>query len=62
MDEGLPCESPNSVTVYYYIPGDHDDVEHPNVFTVKRDPKSDSLLRLREVKAQFPLPGTYHFR
>uniref|UniRef100_A0A7S1FKA8 DIX domain-containing protein n=1 Tax=Noctiluca scintillans TaxID=2966 RepID=A0A7S1FKA8_NOCSC len=45
--------------VYYWLPGDNDDADHPNAFTVMR---TGSWVKLRDIKAKFPLPGTYHFR
>lgn len=50
--------------VYYFVPGDHDDVSHPNVFTItKNDNDPDRYkIRLRDIRARFPLPGNYHFR
>ena len=45
--------------VQYFIPGDGDSEEHPNVFLVKRPPRE---LRLEDVAAGFPLPGLYFFR
>mmetsp|Transcript_82523 Transcript_82523/g.230104 ORF Transcript_82523/g.230104 Transcript_82523/m.230104 type:complete len:186 (-) Transcript_82523:105-662(-) len=47
------------VLVYYWIPGDSDDSEHPNAFPV---PVKGSGVQLRDLRARFPLPGTYHFR
>mmetsp|Transcript_52181 Transcript_52181/g.154005 ORF Transcript_52181/g.154005 Transcript_52181/m.154005 type:complete len:168 (-) Transcript_52181:66-569(-) len=47
------------VLVYYFIPGDNDDVEHPNAFEV---PSSGGGVKLCDVRARFPLPGKYHFR
>lgn len=45
--------------VYYHIPADHDDPEHPNVFQINKQPNE---IRLKDVKHRFPLPGVYHFR
>eukprot|EP00421_Protoceratium_reticulatum_P031103 CAMPEP_0168473180 /NCGR_PEP_ID=MMETSP0228-20121227/60189_1 /TAXON_ID=133427 /ORGANISM="Protoceratium reticulatum, Strain CCCM 535 (=CCMP 1889)" /LENGTH=62 /DNA_ID=CAMNT_0008489161 /DNA_START=48 /DNA_END=232 /DNA_ORIENTATION=- len=47
------------VWVYYWVPTDNDDEEHPNVFDVL---PSGPSVRLRDVRARFPLPGLYHFR
>mmetsp|Transcript_19249 Transcript_19249/g.37081 ORF Transcript_19249/g.37081 Transcript_19249/m.37081 type:complete len:154 (+) Transcript_19249:101-562(+) len=46
-------------TIYYWIPGDGDSVEHPNSFEVEAQ---GTGVRLREIRARFPLPGAYHFR
>eukprot|EP00933_Yihiella_yeosuensis_P045016 TRINITY_DN40327_c0_g1_i1.p1 TRINITY_DN40327_c0_g1~~TRINITY_DN40327_c0_g1_i1.p1 ORF type:complete len:185 (-),score=44.15 TRINITY_DN40327_c0_g1_i1:88-642(-) len=45
--------------VYYWIPGDNDDPDHPNSFEV---PIQGGGPKLRDIRARFPLPGTYHFR
>mmetsp|Transcript_138866 Transcript_138866/g.252770 ORF Transcript_138866/g.252770 Transcript_138866/m.252770 type:complete len:180 (+) Transcript_138866:106-645(+) len=45
--------------VYYYIPGDDDEVEHPNAFTVS---SRGNGVKLKDIRAHFPLPGAYHFR
>uniref|UniRef100_A0A0G4F173 DIX domain-containing protein n=1 Tax=Chromera velia CCMP2878 TaxID=1169474 RepID=A0A0G4F173_9ALVE len=45
--------------VYYWIPSDQDDAEHPNAFPIQ---KTAGELRLKDIKARFPLPGHYHFR
>mmetsp|Transcript_56610 Transcript_56610/g.104788 ORF Transcript_56610/g.104788 Transcript_56610/m.104788 type:complete len:153 (-) Transcript_56610:196-654(-) len=47
------------VFVYYWLPGDNDEAEHPNAFSVAR---SGAGVKLGEIKASFPLPGSYHFR
>lgn len=49
----------NRTLVYYVIPEDDDDFEHPNVFAVHKGVKQ---LTIRDVVDAFPLPGTYHFR
>lgn len=47
--------------VYYWVPGDNDDPDHPNAFPIPgKGPRG--ALTLRDVRARFPLPGTYHFR
>eukprot|EP01068_Selenidium_serpulae_P009850 Selendium_serpulae@DN5336_c0_g1_i1.p1 len=45
--------------VYYHIPGDQDDADHPNAFPIF---KHAADVRLKDVKHRFPLPGQYHFR
>eukprot|EP00914_Ancora_sagittata_P032909 GHVO01066420.1.p1 GENE.GHVO01066420.1~~GHVO01066420.1.p1 ORF type:complete len:146 (+),score=17.74 GHVO01066420.1:89-526(+) len=45
--------------VYYYIPGDHDESDHPNAYSIGKIP---SQVCLRDIKESFPLPGEYHFR
>lgn len=45
--------------VAYWLPYDGDTEEHPNLFLVKKNIKSISL---SDIKACFPLPGTYFFR
>jgi len=51
--------APAHVYVQYFIPYDGDVEEHPNVFLVRKPPRS---LTLADVIAAFPLPGTYFFR
>lgn len=51
--------SPKPSLIYYFIPGDSDDIDHPNAFPVM---KSGNAVKLRDIRAKFPLPGTYHFR
>lgn len=46
-------------SVYYAIPADGDDIEHPNVFSV---PMSHDKMRLSHLQENFPLHGLYHFR
>jgi hypothetical protein len=48
------------VLVYYWIPGDNDENDCPNVFPVPS--KGGGPLKLRDIRARFPLPGVYHFR
>jgi len=45
--------------VQYFIPTDGDSEEHPNVFVVRKSPKS---LCLGDIVSAFPLPGEYLFR
>jgi hypothetical protein len=47
--------------VYYYIPEDGDDEEHPNAFSIA-GVQQDAQVTLAHVKEAFPLPGAYHFR
>lgn len=49
----------NFSLVYYHIPEDFDDPESPNAFGIA---KATDEIRLRDVKENFPLEGTYHFR
>lgn len=49
----------NFSLVYYHIPEDFDDQESPNAFGI---PKATDEIRLSDVKENFPLQGTYHFR
>ena len=51
--------APQHTYVQYFVPGDGDSEEHPNVCLVRRAP---GALRLEDVAAAFPLPGTYFFR
>ena len=44
----------NRTLVYYVIPEDDDDFEHPNVFAVHKGVKQ---LTIRDVVDAFPLPG-----
>eukprot|EP00811_Abedinium_folium_P004607 NODE_14241_length_1120_cov_2.926485.p1 GENE.NODE_14241_length_1120_cov_2.926485~~NODE_14241_length_1120_cov_2.926485.p1 ORF type:complete len:139 (+),score=21.83 NODE_14241_length_1120_cov_2.926485:116-532(+) len=46
--------------VYYWLPGDNDEAEHPNTFTMPV--AGGTTAKLRDVRAHFPLPGLYHFR
>jgi len=45
--------------VLYHIPGDGDDADTPNAYPIL---KPSGAPTVREVRAKFPLPGTYHFR
>eukprot|EP00929_Paragymnodinium_shiwhaense_P096923 TRINITY_DN5866_c0_g1_i1.p1 TRINITY_DN5866_c0_g1~~TRINITY_DN5866_c0_g1_i1.p1 ORF type:complete len:174 (+),score=43.26 TRINITY_DN5866_c0_g1_i1:177-698(+) len=47
------------VMVYYWLPGDNDESEHPNVFHMQ---SVDKAVKLRDIRSKFPLPGSYHFR
>lgn len=49
-------------TIRYFIPEDGDSEEHPNVFLTPKTRQSGQVPLLREIKANFPLPGKYHFR
>jgi len=51
----------SSCPIFYHIPSDLDDEQHPNVFYVNK-PASGQPLTLKEVRSKFPLPGQYHFR
>ncbi|CAK0892650.1 unnamed protein product, partial [Prorocentrum cordatum] len=42
-----------------FVPGDGDKQDHPCAFEV---PLRGQGVKLRDVRARFPLPGTYHFR
>mmetsp|Transcript_56731 Transcript_56731/g.148596 ORF Transcript_56731/g.148596 Transcript_56731/m.148596 type:complete len:181 (+) Transcript_56731:74-616(+) len=48
------------MVVYYLLPGDNDDSEHPNAFEVI--PAGGPGVKLRDIRSRFPLPGKYHFR
>jgi len=45
--------------IFYYIPADHDDPEHPNVFVINKDPES---VNVKDIIDNFPLPGRFYFR
>eukprot|EP01138_Halocafeteria_seosinensis_P006770 gb/GECG01006923.1/.p1 GENE.gb/GECG01006923.1/~~gb/GECG01006923.1/.p1 ORF type:complete len:250 (+),score=37.10 gb/GECG01006923.1/:1-750(+) len=45
--------------VYYFIPGDGDTEEHPNVFPI---PKALKSITVQDIRQHFPLPGSYFFR
>eukprot|EP00941_MAST-03F_sp_MAST-3F-sp1_P006526 g6526.t1 len=45
--------------VYYHIPADGDEEDHPNVVSVSHPIDG---LRLGHLKKAFPVPGSYHFR
>lgn len=45
--------------IAYFIAGDGDTEENPNVFLTRRPLKD---LRLGDIQAGFPLPGQYFFR
>eukprot|EP01066_Platyproteum_vivax_P006930 Platyproteum_vivax@DN2580_c0_g1_i1.p1 len=45
--------------VYYIVPSDYDDMEHPNAFPIQ---KPQEEIKLKDIRAKFPLPGKYHFR
>ncbi|CAM9148020.1 unnamed protein product, partial [Phaeothamnion confervicola] len=46
----------------YFIPGDGDDAEHPNVFHLPSSTVVNGSVRLGDVQRHFPLPGAFHFR
>jgi hypothetical protein len=48
------------ILVYYYLPQDGDDPEHPNVFCVPD--REASNLTIADIRRLFPLAGTYLFR
>ena len=45
--------------VYYYLPEDAESGKQFNCFIVRRPSES---ITLGDIKADFPLPGTYQFR
>jgi hypothetical protein len=45
--------------VFYHLPSDRDDPEHPNAYQIN---KSVEDITLQDVRDNFPLPGKYHFR
>ncbi|KAL8273081.1 hypothetical protein Esti_003002 [Eimeria stiedai] len=49
------------VLVLYFVPNDGDDPATPNCFFLSR-PKGGAPITLRDVRDNFPLPGSYHFR
>lgn len=49
----------NRTLIYYVVPEDEDDFEHPNVFAIHKGVKQ---LTVGDVVDAFPLPGVYHFR
>jgi len=44
-------------SIFYYLPEDGDEEEHPNMFSV-----NGKSLTLRDVREAFPLEGGFHFR
>ena len=44
------------------MPEDGDTEDHPNIFLMPKSQNSGFSPRLREIKDNFPMPGTYHFR
>ncbi|CAN0338378.1 unnamed protein product, partial [Discosporangium mesarthrocarpum] len=48
--------------IRYFIPSDGDDPDHPNVFQLHSSSVTNGTVRFADVKARFPLPGSYHFR
>eukprot|EP00826_Nyctotherus_ovalis_P046319 TRINITY_DN521_c0_g1_i14.p2 TRINITY_DN521_c0_g1~~TRINITY_DN521_c0_g1_i14.p2 ORF type:complete len:149 (-),score=30.42 TRINITY_DN521_c0_g1_i14:201-647(-) len=52
--------SGNTLTlIFYYVPEDHDDIDVPNAFGIKK-PMDD--IRIIDIRDTFPLEGQYHFR
>jgi hypothetical protein len=49
-----------TVPIYYYIPSDLDDEQHPNAFYLRKEEGQQITLSL--IRKAFPLPGQYHFR
>lgn len=49
-------------TIRYFVPEDGDSEDHPNIFLMPKSSHSGFSPRLREIKENFPMPGTYHFR
>lgn len=49
-------------TIRYFLPEDGDDELHPNVFLAPRPRQPNQPPLLKDIKASFPLPGTFHFR
>jgi hypothetical protein len=45
--------------VFYHLPSDKDDPDHPNAYQINK-PADD--ITLQDVRDNFPLPGKYHFR
>mmetsp|Transcript_91753 Transcript_91753/g.163300 ORF Transcript_91753/g.163300 Transcript_91753/m.163300 type:complete len:147 (-) Transcript_91753:112-552(-) len=45
--------------IYYWLPGDNDQADHPNAFEVQT---SGAGVKLRDIRARFPIAGNYHFR
>ena len=45
--------------IYYHIPTDMDESAAPNAFPLA---KNRAEIKLKDIRAKFPLPGTYHFR
>eukprot|EP00929_Paragymnodinium_shiwhaense_P016423 TRINITY_DN124753_c0_g1_i1.p1 TRINITY_DN124753_c0_g1~~TRINITY_DN124753_c0_g1_i1.p1 ORF type:complete len:193 (+),score=48.07 TRINITY_DN124753_c0_g1_i1:94-672(+) len=52
--------SSKPVLVLYHVPSDQDEADIPNAFPVLA--KGHEGVKLQDVRAKFPLPGTYHFR
>lgn len=49
-------------TIRYFVPEDGDKEEHPNIFLLPKSQNSGFSPRLKEIKENFPMPGSYHFR
>mmetsp|Transcript_90700 Transcript_90700/g.171057 ORF Transcript_90700/g.171057 Transcript_90700/m.171057 type:complete len:181 (-) Transcript_90700:53-595(-) len=50
---------PKPILIFYHIPADGDEAEPPNAFPVL---KAGTAVKLQDIRAKFPLQGTYHFR
>jgi hypothetical protein len=55
----MAAAAPSISYIQYFIPQDGDSEDHPNVFVVRKPPKS---LTAADIQAAFPLPGQYLFR
>lgn len=49
----------NTTIVFYNIINDKEDKNSQNVFYISKPP---NLITLSDIKNEFPLEGTYHFR
>mmetsp|Transcript_56565 Transcript_56565/g.148796 ORF Transcript_56565/g.148796 Transcript_56565/m.148796 type:complete len:152 (-) Transcript_56565:4-459(-) len=47
------------ILIFYHIPSDGDEADSPNAFPIV---KPGGAVQLKDVRAKFPLPGTYTFR
>lgn len=45
--------------VFYHLPSDKDDPDHPNAYQINKPVEE---ITLQDVRDNFPLPGRYHFR
>jgi hypothetical protein len=48
-----------SSVIYYYIPEDKEEPDKLNAFVISKD---IDLIKIDDVKENFPLPGDYYFR
>jgi len=56
-------QDPNFVQVFYFVPEDGDDVNHPNCLLLPRTSVSSfGTIDIEEIEIALPLPGAYHFR